>query len=149
MAPMVLGLPSNYPACPCVKTALPKRTTYFKIVLFWKFWQLVGLSFTMVFFCWPEMQDDGLFPWGKVNLNIFYCQIYKIGLNTSFTTYVKFSPLSYKHRTDREHDGPDNKCISIYDIEKLNDNRQWMSVLLLVTKYFEPGLFESLQIIKF
>lgn len=43
------------------------------------------------------------------NLNILYCQIYTIGLNTSFTTYMKFSPVSYKHRSDREH--ADNKCI--------------------------------------
>ena len=27
-----------------------------------------------------------------VDLNIFYCQIYTIGFNTSFTTYMKFSP---------------------------------------------------------
>ena len=40
-----------------------------------------------------------------VDLNIFYCQIYTIGLNTSFTTYMKFSPVTYKHRSDREHDG--------------------------------------------
>ena len=39
------------------------------------------------------------------NLNIFYCQIYTMGLNTSFTTYIKFSPVSYIHRSDREHDG--------------------------------------------
>jgi hypothetical protein len=39
------------------------------------------------------------------NLNIFYCQIYTIGLNTGFITYMKFSPVSYKHRSDREHDG--------------------------------------------
>ena len=39
------------------------------------------------------------------DLNIFYCHIYTIGLNTSFTTYMKFSPVSYKHRSDREHDG--------------------------------------------
>ena len=36
-------------------------------------------------------------------LNIFSGQIYTIGLNTSFTTYMKFSPVSY--------------------ITKLNDNR--------------------------
>jgi hypothetical protein len=35
----------------------------------------------------------------------FYCQIYTIGLNTSFTTYMKFSPVPYKHRSNREHDG--------------------------------------------
>ena len=45
---------------------------------------------------------DGAF---NVDLNIFYCQIYTIGLNTSFTTYMKFSPVSYKRRSDREHDG--------------------------------------------
>ena len=28
----------------------------------------------------------------SLNLSIFYCQIYTIGLNTSFTTYMKFSP---------------------------------------------------------
>ena len=28
-------------------------------------------------------------------------QIYTIGLNTSFTTYMKFSPVSYIHRSDR------------------------------------------------
>ena len=39
------------------------------------------------------------------DLSVFYCQIYTIGLNTSFTTYMKFSPLSYKHRSDREDDG--------------------------------------------
>jgi hypothetical protein len=32
----------------------------------------------------------------SLNLSIFYCQIYTIGLNTSFTTYMKFSPVSYK-----------------------------------------------------
>ena len=26
-------------------------------------------------------------------------------LNTSFTTYIKLSPVSYKHRSVREHDG--------------------------------------------
>ena len=26
------------------------------------------------------------------DLNKFYCQIYTIGLNTSYTTYIKFSP---------------------------------------------------------
>jgi hypothetical protein len=41
----------------------------------------------------------------EVDLNIFYCQIYTIGLNTSFTTSMKFSPVSYKRRSDREHDG--------------------------------------------
>ena len=40
----------------------------------------------------------------EFNINIFYCQIYTIGLNTSFTTYMKFSPVPYKHRSDREHD---------------------------------------------
>jgi hypothetical protein len=39
------------------------------------------------------------------DLSIFYCQIYTTGLNTSFTTYMKFSAVSYKHRSDREHDG--------------------------------------------
>ena len=39
------------------------------------------------------------------NLNIFNCQIYTIGLNTIFTTYMKFSAVSYKHRSDRQHDG--------------------------------------------
>jgi hypothetical protein len=39
------------------------------------------------------------------NLKIFLCQIYTIGLNTSFTTYMKLSPVPYKHRSDREHDG--------------------------------------------
>jgi hypothetical protein len=42
---------------------------------------------------------------GIVDLNIFYCQIYIMGLNTSFTTYIKVSPVSYIHRSDREHDG--------------------------------------------
>ena len=42
---------------------------------------------------------------GIVDLNIFYCQIYTMGLNTSFTTYIKVSPVSYIHRSDREHDG--------------------------------------------
>jgi hypothetical protein len=41
----------------------------------------------------------------EFNINIFYCQIYTIGLNTSFTTYMKFSPVPYTHRSDREHDG--------------------------------------------
>jgi hypothetical protein len=39
------------------------------------------------------------------DLDIFYCQIYTIGLNTIFTTYMKFSPVSYEQRSDREHDG--------------------------------------------
>ena len=34
-----------------------------------------------------------------------YCQIYTMGLNTSFTTYIQFSPVSYMHRSDRERDG--------------------------------------------
>jgi hypothetical protein len=42
-------------------------------------------------------------------LNVFYCQIYAIGWNTSLTTYMKFSSVSYTHRSDREHD--DNECI--------------------------------------
>ena len=40
-----------------------------------------------------------------LHLSIFYCQIYTMGLNTSVATYIKFSPLSYIHRSDREHDG--------------------------------------------
>jgi hypothetical protein len=40
-----------------------------------------------------------------LDFKIFYCQKYTIGLNTSFTFYIKFSPVSYKHRSDREHDG--------------------------------------------
>jgi len=32
-------------------------------------------------------------------------QVGTIGLNTSSTTYMKFSPVSYTHRSDREHDG--------------------------------------------
>jgi hypothetical protein len=31
------------------------------------------------------------------DLSIFYCKIYTIGLNTSFTTYMKFSPVLYNH----------------------------------------------------
>jgi hypothetical protein len=38
-------------------------------------------------------------------ISIFYCHIYKIGLNTSFTTYMKCTPVSCKHRSDREHNG--------------------------------------------
>ena len=34
-----------------------------------------------------------------------------MGLNTSLTTYIKLSPVSYIHRSDREHD--DIMCISI------------------------------------
>jgi len=30
----------------------------------------------------------------RFNLNIFYCQIYTIGLNTSFTTCMKFSAVT-------------------------------------------------------
>jgi hypothetical protein len=37
----------------------------------------------------------------NLNLNTFHWPIYTIGLNTSFTTYIKFSPVSYKHRSDR------------------------------------------------
>ena len=40
------------------------------------------------------------------DLDIFYCQVYTIGLNTLlFTTYMKLSPVSYKQRSDREHGG--------------------------------------------
>ena len=39
-----------------------------------------------------------------VDLNIFHSQIYTIGLNTSLTTYLKFSPVPYKHSSDSEHD---------------------------------------------
>jgi hypothetical protein len=45
------------------------------------------------------------FPQGNIDLNKFYCQIYTIRLNTSFTTCMKFSPVPYKRRSDREHDG--------------------------------------------
>jgi hypothetical protein len=34
------------------------------------------------------------------DLKIFYCQINTIGLNISFTTYMQFSPVSCKHRSD-------------------------------------------------
>ena len=34
------------------------------------------------------------------DLNIFYCQINTIGLNISFTTYMQFSAVSCKHRSD-------------------------------------------------
>ena len=37
----------------------------------------------------------------NLNLNTFHWPIYTIGLNTSFTTYIKFFPVSYKHRSDR------------------------------------------------
>ena len=38
------------------------------------------------------------------NDNLSYCQIYTIGFNTSFTTYIKLYPASYKHVSDRDHD---------------------------------------------
>ena len=37
----------------------------------------------------------------------------KVGLNTSFTTYIKFSPVSYKHGSDIENN---TWIISIYNI---------------------------------
>ena len=64
----------------------------------------VHLSVRVVYFLY--------FCWFK---HILLSNIYNIGLNTSFTTYMTFSPVAYKHRSDREHD---NKCISIYDIEE-------------------------------
>jgi hypothetical protein len=42
-----------------------------------------------------------------------------IGLNTSFTIYMMFSPVSYKRRSDRVQECmTDNKCISIYNVDK-------------------------------
>ena len=55
-----------------------------------------------------------------LNLTIFYCQIYTIGLNISFTTYLKFSPVSYKYRSETM---TDNRCINIYNIEKNDYNK--------------------------
>ena len=56
-----------------------------------------------------------------VDLSIFYCQRYTIGLNTSFTTYMK--SLQYHTNIGLTESMTDNKYITIYDIEKLNDNR--------------------------
>lgn len=47
---------------------------------------------------------------------IFYCQLYTIGLNTNITTY------SIQYHTNIES-VTDNKCVSIYDIEKFSDDR--------------------------
>ena len=56
------------------------------------------------------------------DLNIFYCQIYTMGLNTSFTIYIKLY-IQYHTYIGLTESMTDNKCISIYDIEKLNNNR--------------------------
>ena len=40
----------------------------------------------------------------NLDSNIFYCQIYTIRLNTSLPTNIKFSVVSYKHRSDIEYD---------------------------------------------
>ena len=48
------------------------------------------------------------------NLNKFYCQIYTIGLNTSFATYMKFSPVSCKHNAIIEVKGDNHTLFKIW-----------------------------------
>ena len=45
-----------------------------------------------------------------------------MGLNTSFTIYIKLY-TQYHTYIGLTESMTDNKCISIYDIEKLNNNR--------------------------
>ena len=46
-----------------------------------------------------------------------------MGLNTSFTIYIKLY-IQYHTYIGLTESMTDNKCISIYDIEKMNDNRK-------------------------
>jgi hypothetical protein len=78
-----------------------------------------------------------------IDLNIFYCQTYTIGLNTSLTTYMMFSPVSYKHRSDRVQECmTDNKCISIYNVDK---NKWWQMFWLFFFGRWGSGYVPSVN----
>jgi hypothetical protein len=89
------GAKTNYPSGGPDLTLVLSRVGVVQSLLFCVIFCQPLCVFLFFFICWSQY-------YLSVDLNILYCQIYTIGLNTS---YMNFSAVSYKHRSDRAHDG--------------------------------------------